>query len=72
MFRREETINAVQQTFMANSHRSTRTIAKDLNINHVIIHKIIKQFLKWHPFKRHTTEKITHGRRKVGSPGHLI
>lgn len=44
---------------MTNPHTSTRAIATDLNLNHITVHKIIKYSLGTHPFKRHTTQRLT-------------
>jgi len=56
--RSAETINAVRDALVANPHTSTRSIAQDLEMNHVTVHRIIKHDLKWHPFKRHTTQRL--------------
>src|SRR5580765_8430574 len=57
--REQEAIDAVQHAIMANPHTSTRAIATDLNMNHITVHKIIKHSLGMHPFKRHTTQRLT-------------
>ncbi|XP_011858894.1 PREDICTED: uncharacterized protein LOC105556413 [Vollenhovia emeryi] len=56
--RDEETINNVREALIANPHTSTRSIAHDLQLCHVKVHKIIKHNLGWHPFKRHKTQKL--------------
>jgi len=51
-------IAEVREAVLANSHTSTRCIARELNIDHIKVHRIIKNNLRWHPFKRHTTQKL--------------
>jgi len=48
----------VREAVSANPHTSTRCIARELNIDHTKVHRIIKNNLRWHPFKRHTTQKL--------------
>jgi len=57
--RKQEAVDAVRQALMTNPHTSTRAIATDLNMNHITVHKIIKYSLGMHPFKRHTTQRLT-------------
>jgi len=56
--REEGMIAEVREAISANPHTSTRCIARELNINHTKVHRIIKNNLRWHPFKRHTTQKL--------------
>ena len=56
--RSAETINAVRDALVANPHTSTRSIAQDLGMNHTTVHRVIKHDLGWHPFKRHTTQRL--------------
>jgi len=51
-------IAEVREAVSANPHTSTRCIARELNIDHTKVHRIIKNKLRWHPFKRHTTQKL--------------
>lgn len=59
--RNQEIIDAVHEAFMENPHTSTRAIATDLNMSHITVHRIIKHSLGWHPFKRHTTQRLIPG-----------
>ncbi|KYM95730.1 hypothetical protein ALC62_13637, partial [Cyphomyrmex costatus] len=56
--RDEVIINQVRDAVLANPHTSTRCIARYLNIDHTKVHRIIKNDLGWHPFKRYTTQKL--------------
>lgn len=56
--RKREDIDAVQEALMENPHTSTRAVAKDFNMNHITVHKIIKHSLGWHPYKQHTAQKL--------------
>jgi hypothetical protein len=56
--RDEQMIDQVREAVLANPHTSTRCIARDLNITQSRVHKVIKKDLKWHPYKRHTTQKL--------------
>ncbi|XP_070524010.1 histone-lysine N-methyltransferase SETMAR-like [Cardiocondyla obscurior] len=57
--RNREVIGAVQEAVVTNPHTSTRAIARDLNMFYVAVHKTIKYSLNMHPFKRHTSQKLT-------------
>lgn len=59
--RKQEVIDTVHEALMENLYTSTRAIPTNLNMSHVIIHKIIKHSLGWHPFKQHTTQRFIHG-----------
>ncbi|EFN74373.1 hypothetical protein EAG_14224, partial [Camponotus floridanus] len=56
--RAEATINAVREAVIANPHTSTRSIGHELQLDHTKVHRIIKHNLGWHPFKRHTTQRL--------------
>ncbi|KYQ53505.1 hypothetical protein ALC60_00031, partial [Trachymyrmex zeteki] len=56
--RDEIIIDQVRDAVLANPHTSTRCIARDLNTDHTKVHRIIKNNLGCHPFKRHTTQKL--------------
>lgn len=56
--RAEETVNTVRTALLNDPHTSTRAIGRALQIDHRTVHKIIKKNLKWHPFKRHTTQLL--------------
>lgn len=59
--RTQEEINAVREAVLANPHTSTRAVGRDLHMGHTKVHKILKRDLKWHPFKRHTTQRLLPG-----------
>lgn len=56
--RDQEEIAQVSNAVNNNVHTSTRTIAKELHINHVKVHRIVKEDLHLRPFKRHTTQLL--------------
>jgi len=51
-------IDAVRGALINNPHTSTRAIGRELNIEPTKVHRIIKNNLGWHPFKRHTTQRL--------------
>lgn len=64
----ENTVNTVKRELLNNPHTSTRAIGHDLHIDNIKVHRIIKQNLKWHPFKRHSTQRLfpaDFGRRRA-------
>jgi hypothetical protein len=56
--RDEQIIDQVREAVSANPHTSTRCIARDLNMTQIKVHRIIKKNLEWHPYKRHTTQRL--------------
>jgi len=56
----------VRRLFTANPHTSTRVVARQINRSHSLVHKILKKYLKWRPWKKFTTNLLTardHDRR---------
>lgn len=56
--RDEGMVEQIREAVSINPHTSTRGIARELNIDHTKVHRILKKNLGWHPFKRHTTQKL--------------
>jgi len=56
--RNDETINAVRMAVLDNPHTSTRAIARELQMNHTTVHRIIKKNLRMQPYKRQTTQLL--------------
>lgn len=56
--RPRELIDTVRTELENEPHTSTRAIGRALQIKHTKVHRIIKKDLKWHPFKRHTSQRL--------------
>jgi len=56
--RDEQVVQQVQEAVSGDPHTSVRCVGRNLNLHYVRVHRIIKNHLQWHPFKRHTTQQL--------------
>lgn len=56
--RARNVIETVKTALENDPHTSTRIVGRALQINHTKVHRIIKKDLGWHPFKRHTSQRL--------------
>jgi len=48
----------VEGMFRRNPHTSTRAVARQIRRSHFFVHKILKKYLRWRPWKRHTSHEL--------------
>lgn len=55
----EENIQRIHQSFLNNPRQSTRSAARELNIKHSTLHKVLKRVLHFRSYKLQIVQKIT-------------
>ncbi|PSN45189.1 hypothetical protein C0J52_21921 [Blattella germanica] len=57
--RQLDVVETVRRAVTENPHTSVRAVAADSGICKSVVHDVLKHYLKWRPWKRHTTHKLT-------------
>ena len=57
--RQPDVVETVRRAVTENPHTSVRAVAADSGVCKSVVHDVLKHYLKWRPWKRHTTHKLT-------------